>query len=274
MSRFSSKTLRTVAFSLCCFALPFSTPASAEEGKVLVTVNGEQITENIFRIYLGRRGGNSNTPEGQVAAMNELVNYVLLRQQAEKEGVTEQPEVQTSLKLLRDEHLSKILLAKHLREHPVTEEQATIKYNELYKDGAGKEYKARHILVETEDKAKELIAELSKGGDFAELAKTHSTGPSGPKGGDLGWFGTKQMVPEFSAAVQKLGKGEYSKEPVKTQFGWHVILVEDSRDAPIPPFEKLKSRLMQAKQQEVAAEYIKSLRDGGDIEVIQHDEEE
>ncbi len=269
MSRFATKTLRSLTFSLCCLALPLAGPVAAEDQKVLVTVNGEPVTEALFRLYLGRRGGNSDTQEGQMAAMNELVNYVLLRQRAKEEGVTEQPEVQMSLDLLRDEHLSKILLAKHLQEHPVTDAQATMAYNEIYKDGAGQEYKARHILVETEDKAKELIGELTGGADFAALAKEHSTGPSGSKGGDLGWFGPKQMVPAFSAAVQQIEKGQFSKEPVETQFGWHVILVEDSRDAPVPAFEKLKPRLMQAKQQEIAAEYIKSLRESADIEVTE-----
>jgi peptidyl-prolyl cis-trans isomerase C len=133
-------------------------------------------------------------------------------------------------------------------------------YAEQLEGSSPMEFKARHILVESQGEANDLIAQLDDGADFAELAKEKSTGPSGPSGGDLGWFPPDRMVPSFSAAVQGLDNGAYTKEPVQTQFGWHVILREDSRESVPPPFESVRDALKQQVEGQKLQEYIESLR--------------
>ena len=125
---------------------------------------------------------------------------------------------------------------------------------------------ALHILLDTEDQAKAVIAELDKGGDFAALAKQHSTDPGGAEGGDLGWFSAEQMVPEFSQAAFALAPGTYSKEPVKSQFGWHVILLADKRTSEAPPFEQLRDQLASEMTRELINEKLKALRSGVEVE--------
>ena len=122
------------------------------------------------------------------------------------------------------------------------------------------EFKARHILVETQGEAQDLITQLDGGADFAELVKEKSTGPSGPSGGDLGWFPPDRMVPEFSSAVVELEDGAYTKSAVQTQFGWHVILREDSRESTPPPFETMRDVLRQRVESSKLQDYIEGLR--------------
>ena len=140
-------------------------------------------------------------------------------------------------------------------------------YDEQFGNYTGTEYKASHILVKTEEEASALITELAEGADFAELAKEHSTGPTGPKGGDLGWFDADQMVPAFSEAVKGMEKGAYSKEPVNTQFGWHVILLQDTREAEPPTFEEVKPQLATQLQQQAVARYVAELRQNAKVEL-------
>ena len=130
----------------------------------------------------------------------------------------------------------------------------------------GKEYKARHILVKTEDEAKAVVKQLDDGSDFAKLAKEKSTGPSGKTGGDLGWFRPQQMVPPFSDAVAAMKKNTYTKKPVKTQFGWHVIKLEDLRDVQPPKFEDIKDQVKTIVQTKRVQKYVKSLRDKAKID--------
>jgi len=133
-----------------------------------------------------------------------------------------------------------------------------------------KELKARHILVKEKTQAEQIITELDLGGDFAKLAEKHSTDAgSAKKGGELGWFRPQQMVAEFSNAALLLDKGKYTKVPVQSQFGWHIIKLEDSRDVAPPTFEQVKPKLAQALKQKRVAEYIQSLEKKADIKVNQ-----
>jgi peptidyl-prolyl cis-trans isomerase C len=129
------------------------------------------------------------------------------------------------------------------------------------------EYKASHILVNEEEQARKIIEQLNQGANFAELAREHSTDSSGKDGGDLGWFLPQQMVAPFGQAVGQLEKGSYTSEPVKTQFGWHVIKLEDSRQAEPPAFEEVMGRLEQMLQQRQIGEYIQALKDSADISI-------
>jgi len=149
----------------------------------------------------------------------------------------------------------------------VSEEAIQKEYETAIAAMKGKEYKASHILVDSEDKAKEVIAELKKGGNFAELAKEKSSDSSAANGGDLGWFTPSMMVPPFAQAVAKMEKGKFSEEPVQTPFGWHVILLEDSRAATPPSLTELKPQIQQMLQSKMVNDYLEKLRSGAKIEV-------
>jgi peptidyl-prolyl cis-trans isomerase C len=156
--------------------------------------------------------------------------------------------------------LAQAVAADFIANNQATEEEMRAMYDEQVQLAPPTEFKARHILVATQGEAVELIAKLDGGADFAELAMENSTGPSGPSGGDLGWFPPERMVAEFSQAVQALADGAYTKTPVQTQFGWHVILREDSRESTPPPFESVRDALKQNVEGQKLQDYLESLR--------------
>jgi peptidyl-prolyl cis-trans isomerase C len=180
-------------------------------------------------------------------------------------GFADNEEVKKRVSTAESQIISEIYLTTAVAEK-VTEDALRAEY-EKRKDSmaGGEQVRARHILLETEEGAREVIAELDAGSDFAELASDKSTGPSASSGGDLGWFGKGQMVPEFSDAAFALDPGTFTKEPVKTQFGWHVILVEDRKAGEAPPFEQARQQLSSDMSGEVLQEILTGLR--GKIEV-------
>ena len=158
-------------------------------------------------------------------------------------------QVPSQMDLQRRSILAQAVAAEILANIDVTEEEVLEEYGVQIEMAPTLQFKASHILVETQSEAVDLIGQLNEGGDFQALAREHSTGPSGPNGGDLGWFSPNQMVEPFSLAVQKMEDGGYSSEPVQTQFGWHVILREESRETEPPTFESAKDNIMAAIQQ-------------------------
>jgi len=244
--------------------------APVADQPVLVTVNGEAVTRDAFAVYFGQaaRGKGPEAARGQTSALlNDLVNTVLLRQEAEKQGLLKQPGVEVFLQLMRDEYLSKLALNDYLEKHPITDEDLKKAYDELYAQGPGLEYHPRHILVETEAEAQGVIDQLNAQGDFAKLAAEKSADASGKDGGELGWITADQVVPAFAQALAALKPGEYTKKPVQTPFGWHVIELLESRPAPQPPFEKLRGRLLSEKRSALVAAYLKGLRDAAKVEI-------
>lgn len=240
--------------------------AVADSSEVIATVNGQPITRNLFEAYSlqrqQRRPGNTD-PQ---TVLDEIVNLELALQDGVKQGIDKQPEIISQIAQQRRAVIAGATIKKQLTSNPVTDEEMKKIYDEKTA-GAGKEYKARHILVEDEAKAKELITKLDGGADFSELAKEFSTGPSGKSGGDLGWFSAQQMVKPFSDAAAALEKGKYSKTPVKTQFGWHVIMLDDSRESTPPPFEQLKPQIQALVQNQRIQEYVQNLRKDATIDV-------
>ena len=249
------------------------TPQSqaAPSGKVLTTVNNIAITEPMIEAYARQR----SVPEGRTTELKdkltqELVNVTLLSQQAISDGLDKDPTTRTELHMQTQMLLAGKAVNAYLEKNPVGDGELQRKYDEQIKEsGADQEYKARHVLVDTEELAKEIIKQLNGGGDFAALAKKHSTGPSNAKGGDLGWFSPERMVPAFSKAAAALKKGEYTKAPVQTRFGWHVILLEDLRDLQPPPFETVKERIRSVVKQEMVQAYIQSLVEKATITVAE-----
>jgi peptidyl-prolyl cis-trans isomerase C len=204
----------------------------------------------------------------KAAVLNALIDIRLLAKAAEEDGMGNTDEFNARINFLRSRALHNAYFQQNAV-NTITDEATKARYE---KEIAGvepqKEIDARHILVKTEDEAKAVIAELDAGGDFAELAKAKSTGPSGANGGTLGYFGKGQMVPEFEQAAFALAKGGFTKTPVKTQFGWHVILKQDERDVEPPTFEDSKEQIAQILMREKYIALLASNREKFKVEII------
>ena len=235
------------------------------DADTLLTVNGQPVSKEMYGLYFQDRMRSvpeaKNSPELQMGVLNELSNVLIVAQDAQSKGIDKRPEIVATLELLKAKLLTQTAIQEYAKEHQPSEEQIKTYYEAEYAHQSNTEYKARHILVKDEEKAKSLIAELDKGADFAELAKKNSTGPTGKNGGDLGWFDATQMVKPFADAVEALKKGTYTKEPIKTQFGWHVILLEDTRKSEPPTLEGVRGEIITKLQQKSLAEYMSNLRD-------------
>lgn len=243
--------------------------STALKGTVLARVNGEAITESMLQQHVDQRTGGRGgelSPEMKRNLLSELVDMTLMAQAAADEGYADKPEVQARLESIRRAVLAQAMVEGMDPQNSVTDEELQAAYEEQYTAEAGKEYHARHILVEDEETAKDLIAQLQDGADFAELAKEHSTGPTGEKGGDLGWFAPDQMVPPFAEATQALEKGEVTDAPVKTRFGWHVIKLEDVRDAQPPALSEVRDQLRSQLARKKIEDRLDALRNDADVE--------
>jgi len=202
--------------------------------------------------------------------LNEAIkNYINMQVTAEAgiaAGLDKDPSVKAQISLTRANVLSETLLKRYLDEHPVTDEQIQAEYDNQVAT-TPPEYNARHILVDDKALAEAIIEKLKAGGDFAALAKEHSKDGSAQTGGDLGWFSPQQMVPPFADAVEKLEKGKFSLTPVETQFGWHVILLTDKRDASLPPLEQVKDRVKQLVQRKMVQAHVEELRKASKLDL-------
>ncbi len=248
--------------------------AEAESGpdpeQVLARVNGEAITAPQLEAQLqamSQRGQGSQRPSRQ-QALQELVELELMAQKAEKQGLPEQPEIAAAIQRQRNTILAQNLVRSELSDLQVSEEELKKAYEDKVADVGGTEYKARHIKLDDEAKAKSLIQELDGGADFAALAKEHSTGPSSSRGGDLGWFTPDRMVDPIAQAVQELEPGNHYATPIKTKFGWHVLKLEDTREKEPPKFEQMKSQLRNQMMGRKVQDYIGSLRENAEVEIV------
>lgn len=194
--------------------------------------------------------------------MSELRDIYLLATQDEAKEVLTDPRLAAQIDLQRAGAIAQAVAAKFLDNTTVTEEEILAEYQEQIKAAPPLQFKAKHILVASQGEAIDLISQLDTGADFAQLAKDNSTGPTGPNGGDLDWFSPNQMVAPFANAVAALEDGAYTSTPVQTQFGWHVILREDSRESTPPTFESVREAINQAVQQKKFEAYLASLRAG------------
>lgn len=225
-----------------------TTPAAAQENIIVATVDGENIySSDVVMLFQTLPEQYRQAGLGQMAdqIVERLIEQTLVSNAARKSGLTETAEVKQRIKVLSDGVLQQMYLDNKIGEQ-LTDDALKAAYREQIA-GAKRpeEIRARHILVKTEAEAKKIIAELGNKGDFAAAAKKHSTGPSGVKGGDLGFFSDGMMVPEFSKAAFALKAGEFTKAPVKTQFGWHIIKLEERRKAEAAPFNEVAPKLRQ-----------------------------
>jgi peptidyl-prolyl cis-trans isomerase C len=249
-----------------------ATRATSLVGTALLSVSGAlwaqsdagvSIDPNVFNMYLESRiqkPADQATQQEVDAVRNELTDIYLLSEQPRATELKDSPRLQAQLELQTRAMMAQAVASDFIERNQATDEEMQALYADQMKLAPAEEFKARHILVETQGEALEVITELEDGADFAELAMEKSTGPSGPSGGDLGWFPPDRMVAEFSDAVKTLANGSFTTAPVQTQFGWHVILREDSRKSTPPPFESVRDALKQQVEGQKLQDYLSSLR--------------
>jgi len=262
------------AFIVAALAIASSATAQDAEDKVVATIDGNPVYASQLALAEAEMGSQfQRLPEDQrrAAVLSALIDIKLMAKQAEEAGVPETEDFKKKLQFLRDRTLHNEYFRTQVVE-ALTEDEVRARYEkEIAAMPAEQEIRARHILVDSEEQAKAIIAELDAGKDFIELAKEKSTGPSGEQGGDLGYFTRGRMVPEFEEAAFALEPGTYTKEPVKTEFGWHVIEVEDKRDAAPPTYEQVADQIQRLMMQEKYLALLQAAHESADVEVTDPD---
>lgn len=243
-------------------------PAFAED-KSAAMVNGISIPQSRIdlRVKAAAAQGQPDTPELRKAVREDMINLEVVAQEAKKNGLDKNPEVIEQMELAKESVLVGAYVQDYAKSHPISDDQLKLEYDKLKTTLGSKEYSVSHILVDTEDDAKAIIAQLGKKGKFDKIAKAKSKDAgSAEKGGSLGWAVPSNFVPPFANALLTLKKGTYTKEPVKTQFGWHVIKLDDERSLKVPSFEELKPQIQQRLQQQTIQDLITELRSKAKIE--------
>lgn len=252
------------------------TPALAEDAKPapadnkpVAVVNGREIPA-IYGDMARQTMLSQGAPDDAnlaTRAREALINQELLSRAAVEKGLDKEPRLVAAMEMLRREQLTKAYLEDYVKNHPVTDAEIKTEYDQAKAGAGGNEYKARHILVKTEAEAKAIIAQLNKKAAFDKLAKEKSIDKGSAKnGGDLGWNVPGSFVKEFGAAMQALKKGETTKTPVKSEFGWHVIKMDDIRPTQFPPLDQVKGEVRQQLQQKRVREAVAELRAKAKIE--------
>ena len=250
--------------SLLAVSVAMLCPLAAHAQNVAL-VNGKPVpkarVEALLQQATKQGGGQPRTPELEAQVRDEVVLREMFMQEAEKQGLARSADYKAQMELARQSILIRELFNDYTKKNPVTDAEVKAEYEKFKAQSAGTEYRARHILVEKEDEAKALIAQIKGGANFEELAKKNSKDPgSGANGGDLDFAAANAYVPEFSQAMAKLKKGEMTQEPVKTQFGYHIIRLDDTREAQFPPFDDVKGQLKQRMEQQRLAAYRDEIR--------------
>ena len=257
-----TKTTFRAAASVLLLASAFS--AAAQN---IAIVNGKPVPKarvDVLMKQVGEQAQSQSQPLPQdidKRVRDKIVMDEIFTQEAERHGLAATPDYRAKMEQARQAVLTQALLGDFVKTHPVTDAQVQSEYDKFKAQAAGTEYRARHILVENEADAKALIAQINSGANFEELAKKNSKDPgSGANGGDLDFAAAGAYVPEFSQAMVKLKKGEMTQEPVKTQFGWHIIRLDDTREAKFPALAEVQAQLRQRLEQQQLANYRDELR--------------
>ncbi len=245
---------------------------TATKDSVAATVNGTPIGQKQVEMVLKQQAsqGMPDNAESRKMIIDNLALQMLVAQEAVKKGMDKVPETAAQLDMNRQSVLAQAFVEDYMKNNVVTDAMLAAEYEVFKTKSAGNQYKARHILVEKEADAKEIIAKIKKDAKaFDGLAKANSKDPgSKDKGGDLGWFDPRSMVPEFGGAVAKLEKGQLTDEPVKSQFGYHVILLDDTRSTPVPTLEQIKPGLSQQLQQQNLKKMLDDMKAKAKIDIV------
>ena len=239
-----------------------STALAVAAGNAFVTVNGTAVPQATADFFIAEQKakGAPDSPELKKAVREELIRRELLTQEAKKAGLDKKADVALQADLARQALYIRAYIQDYLKKNPISDAQLRSQYDALKAQMGGTEYKLRHILVANEDDAKAIIANLKKGAKFDELAKQSIDPGSKEKGGELGWAAAGNFVKPFAEALTALTKGKYTETPVKTEFGYHIIELEDTRPLNAPPFEEMKPRLMQQAQGQQVNKLVEGLR--------------
>ena len=240
---------------------PAAAPAATKPTKI--TVNGVTIPPSRFAIMTQQAAGQgqADNPQVQAQIKDNLIKGEIVAQEAMKAGMDKSPEVMDQLDFVKQQLLVRAYVADYMKKNPIKDEALKAEYNKAKSAEGDKEYKAQHILVEAEKDAKDLIAQIKKGGNFDKLAKEKSKDAgSKDQGGKLEWTMPGNFVKPFSEAMVKLKKGEMTQEPVKTPYGYHIIKLEDTRGAKVPTFDEVKDKIRQSQQQAMMTKLLDDLR--------------
>lgn len=251
-------------------AKPAADTAEAAKVTTIATVNGEKLSSTLLDTFVQAvMGGNSHEPptdEQKKQLTDQLINMTLAAQAGEKDGLEKDPKVAARLQLLQMQILAEAASEKFMKAHPVSETELKAEYDAQV-GGMPKEYRARHILVEKKETADEIIKQLNAGADFAKLAEKDSKDSSAKQGGELGWFTLQTMVKPFADAVAALEVGKFTEAPVQSEFGYHVILLEEVRTPEAPAFDQVKPQVEMFVQRKKLQEYLDGLRKTAKIEM-------
>jgi peptidyl-prolyl cis-trans isomerase C len=274
-TRWSAVAACAVMIAACGKGQQAMTPAASDKpaaaaSPAVATVDGTPISRADYDFYTKRllqgRPNTELTPEQKNQILDEMISMQLIASQAVKDGLEKDPDVATSLQVLRLRILADAESQKYLKDKEPTDAELHAEYDTAVAGLDKTEYHARHILVPTKEAAEAAIKKIKGGAKFDDVAKAESTDSSKASGGDLGWFTLARMAKPFSDAVKTLKKGEMTQVPVQTQFGWHVIKLEDTRESPPPPFEQVKQQVGQGVMQKKLAAYVDGLKKTAKIE--------
>jgi len=252
--------------ALAAATLGLALPASAQN---VAIVNGKPVPTARVDMLASQlaKAGRPVGPEMQDQLKQEVIAREVFMQEAQRRGLDATDDYKAQMELARQTILIRELFADYQKTSPVSDAEIKAEYDKFVAASGGKEYKARHILVENEDQAKKIIADIKKGQKFEDLAKKQSKDPgSGANGGDLDWAAASSYVPEFAKALTSLNKGQLTQQPVKSQFGWHVIRVDDVREAQLPKLDDVKPQIAQQLQQQRLAKFQEDLRGKAKVE--------
>jgi len=236
-------------------------------------VDGERIPVSVFRLYtltLLQSDADNLTPKGRAEVIDRLVSLQVLANEAERNGLDQERRIAAELEMIRTQVLARWMTERFAEENPPTEAELRATYELSLPTLRRTEYKTRHILVDTDTLASDLIAQISEGADFAELAIEHSTdAATAPEGGDLGWNSADAWIQPFAEAVEAATPGVLIDQPIETQYGWHVILVEDKSEQEAPGLESVRQDMIVATEQQKLNDYVEQLQDAAEVTVVE-----
>ena len=255
------QVISSIALAVLAVSSAWAQNVAIVNGKPVPTARVDALTQQIAA------QGKPVTPEMTAQIKDEVINREIFMQEAQKRGIDGSDGYKTQMELARQAIMIRELFSDYQKKNPVTDSDIKAEYEKFAAANGGKEYRASHILVESEDLAKKLTADIKKGGKFADIAKKNSKDPgSGANGGDLDWANASSYVAEFSQALVKLEKGKITDAPVKTQFGYHIIRLDDTRQAQLPPVDQVKPQIAQQLSQQKLQAFQKEMRDKAKIE--------
>jgi peptidyl-prolyl cis-trans isomerase C len=261
-------SLATLIAACTQSAPPETDDAALGPGQV-ATVNGQRIPESVFRVYTPaalRKNADDLTPEERSAVIDDIAGIMLMADEAKQEGLLTERTIAAQLELARLQIVARAMATRYLERNPVSDAELQALYDENLPRLANREFKARHILLETQEEAESVIQQLQQGKSFVDLAEERASGPTGPNGGDLGWFTANSMAQPVVEAVSAMQVGAHSTRPVKTDYGYHVLLLEDTRSQEPPTLDSMRQELTNAVQAKKLQEYVRGLVEAATVE--------